>query len=810
MRPSTTPRFTFTPRHRRGNFRSHARPPEFPLRRVSLLRSPIRLLVVVALLIGGAWAGFTLRLETELLPLLPGHLPSVRGLAEFQRRFASEREVYVVADPALPEAERAFAFQKLRPALAALPGVASVAAPGEDLAKDWPQLSAWAVWNLAPENFSRALAALAPERVQTQLAAIPEKLAGAPDPEELAKLQLDPLGLLSALGGENAQANESTQMGAFLSGEAPPFLIVRSAEPLEDFWKCIAFTDAVRGAIAGQTGLLLTGRPAFTAEISRQMRGDMALMMGAASVLLCAVFWAFYRTLRPLGWILFFQALALIVGLIVARICFGSLNVISMGFASILLGVSMDYSILVYHHFASGHDAQAKVWALLQRGIWFSAVTTAASFLVLAFSSFPGLRELSALVAAGLIASALFATWLLPLVLRARQPVAPPILDRAAQAAACGVNRWRRPLLAGGVAVALLGGALAAFRTDRIYVAGMGQFQPASSEAWRAQQWLLQSDASVRDAIYLVQARTWEEVKAGTSALAAQVSGGKMSLWSYLLPAPANQSANRATWPAGTVARLRADFETAGLGEEWSASTLALCTALENAAAGNADAFRAAQPLLSTLASEHDGTITAVVRLPDAAEHPVPDGGFAQNPAEILPVSWLSLGEELTALANHDLSRLGIWMLAALATLCALAQRSVRLFALNFAALLLALLALVVLLAATGTNLSPLSLLSVPLLLGLVIDYSLHILIALEHSRGDLTTTYQHLAAPVLLTGLSSCIGFGAPMLTRQPALRNFGLVMDLGIIAAVATCLVLLPLLQRATQTGRDQNGAS
>ena len=190
-------------------------------------------------------------------------------------------------------------------------------------------------------------------------------------------------------------------------------------------------------------------------------------------------------------------------------------SVISMGFASILLGVSMDYSILVYHHFASGHDAQANVWALLRRGIWFSAVTTAASFLVLAFSSFPGLRELSALVAAGLIASALFATWLLPLVLRARRPAAPPILERAALAAARGVERWRRPLLAGGVAVALLGGALAAFRGDRIYVAGMGQFQPVGSEAWRGQEWLLRSDASVRDAIYLVQARTWEQVKAG-------------------------------------------------------------------------------------------------------------------------------------------------------------------------------------------------------------------------------------------------------------------------------------------------------
>ena len=228
---------------------------------MSLLRSPWRLLVVVAVLLAGAWAGKTLRLETELLPLMPGGLPSVRGLAEFQRRFASEREVYVVADPAMPEEARAAAFRLLRPALAAIPGVASVGAPGEDLAGNWPELAAWAVWNLPPEGFARALAAMAPERVGTELAALPGKLAGAPDPEELAKLQLDPLGLLAALGG-GAEAGAGSEMGAglapFLSGEAPPFLIVRSAQPLANFEECIAMTDAVRGTLAralpGSTG----------------------------------------------------------------------------------------------------------------------------------------------------------------------------------------------------------------------------------------------------------------------------------------------------------------------------------------------------------------------------------------------------------------------------------------------------------------------------------------------------------------------------------------------------------------------------
>ncbi|MGV3531975.1 MAG: MMPL family transporter [Chthoniobacteraceae bacterium] len=770
-----------------------------------LLRSPLRVLVIVALLLGGVWAGLTLRLETELLPLMPSKLPSVRGLEEFQRRFASEREVHVVADPAMPEPERAAAFRKLRPELAKLPGVAAVVAPGEEFGANFPELAAWAVGNLPPEKFAKALAALQPERAREKLAAIPDSLAGALDPEEMVRLQFDPLGILETLSEGGAGTEMTTGLAPMLSGEAPAFLTIRTTEPLLNFEDCIAMTDAVRAVVdktlVGETRLKLTGRPAFTAEISRQMRSDMAFMMGVAAVLVCAMFWAFYRTLRPLGWILFFQFLALLAGVIVARIWFGSLNVISMGFASILLGVSMDYSILVYHHFASSHRDDMAIWARLRRGIWFSAATTAAAFLVLAFSSFPGLRQLSALVAAGLLMSALFATWLLRVVLSAKPPKAPPVLDRAAHGAADVVHRWRRALLVGATLLALLAGALLWQQPGSFYTAGMRQFQPAENDAYRAQEWLVKSNAGETDGIYLVRASSWEAVKGAATQLADKVSGGRMTTWTHLLPVPANQRANQQKWTAGTAEQLRAEFENAGLEAEWSEPTLRLVSALERSASGEADAFRGAAGLLKTLASEENGTVTAIVRLPDAGEKPVPEGGLQVKDAEVLPVSWVSMSEELTSLARDDMKRLGVWMLAAITILCSLAQRSARLVMLNFAALILALLSLALLLRLTGTTMSPLSLLSVPLLLGLVIDYSLHILMALEHSKGDLRQTYGHLAVPVLLTGLASCIGFGAPILTSQPALRNFGVVMDLGILSAVSTCLIVLPVLYIATQ---------
>jgi predicted exporter len=429
-------------------------------------------------------------------------------------------------------------------------------------------------------------------------------------------------------------------------------------------------------------------------------------------------------------------------------------------------------------------------------------VTTAAAFLILTFSSFPGLRQLSALVAAGLLMSALFATWLLRVVLAARPPSAPPVLDQVAHAAADVVHRWRRALLLSAMVLALLAGWFLWQQPGAFYTAGMRQFQPSDSDAYRAQEWLVRSNASEKDGIYLVHAKSWVAVKRAAERLAERVSGGRMSTWTHLLPVPTNQAANHRSWTPGTAQRLRGEFEAAGLEAEWSDPTLRLVTALERAAAGDANAFRGAAGLLGTLASEENGVVTAIVRLPDVGGQPISKGQLEVGEAEVLPVNWASMSDELTSLARRDVRRLGGWMLVAIAVLCALAQRSLRLVLLNFAALLLALLSLALLLRLTGTTMSPLSLLSVPLLLGLVIDYSLHILMALEESEGDLRRTYGHLAVPVILTGLAACIGFGAPMLTSQPALRNFGFVMDLGILSAVATCLVVLPVLYCATRS--------
>jgi len=760
-----------------------------------------RILVIGLLLVMGVWAGCTIRLETELLTLLPQSLPSVRGLDTFQKHFASEQEVFLVADEKMSPQEREDAFRKLRPALAGLADVEKVSVPGEEMMESAPELMAWMVWNLPSDQFAKVVAALQPARVKQQLEELPEVLAGALDAEEMQKRQFDPLGLIDVLGEESEQENKGSFIAGQMSERPQNALKIKSRHVLLDFYTCAAFCDEIRDAVQkalpGENRLLLTGRPAFTAEISTRMRQDMLLMMSIAVVLVSAAFWAFYRTFRPLGWILLGQFLSLGVGLIVARVSNGTLNVISMGFASILLGISMDYSILVYHHYASSFRDDRALWARLCRGIWFSAGATSAAFLVLAFSSMPGLRQLSILVTSGLLTSAWLATWLLPAAWSRKPPVTLPLIEKAGDRIASVMTRRGRAILMGALILAVPAVWLLLSNPQSAYSPDLNNFQPSSSAAFRGQMLLAKSDPSFNDAIYIVQAKSEAELKPAAEELVARfpsVSGASVTA---LLPVPQNQTANTGLWLAGTSPRLQVAFEEAGFGEEWSQSTLAFAAALDRTAnhVKAAEAFPAMSNMLFPSKQKGGDKVAALIRIPGAGEEPVPAGGLSVKYGEILPVSWESLKSEVNDVAMLDMKRLGGWALVAIVILCALAQRSVLQVLFNFAALVLSLLMLALLIKITGTQFSALSLLCLPLLLGLIIDYSLHVLMALQHEHGNLRGLYTHIGMPILLTGLASCIGFGAPMLTSQPALQNFGLIMDLGILSAVFSCLFLLPV---------------
>lgn len=675
-------------------------------------------LVAIAVLLLGIWSAVTTRFQTELIPLFPPGLPSVRSLQALESNVA-ENEVFIV--PASGGAPTAAALEIVATNLRRQPGISRVeisAAPPVDVAR----LVAARLAALPAERFATLNQWLSdPTTLASRLEETQADFLGAPDPAVLAARRIDPLRMLELLPGPSLMANVDT-------GDLPLLLRASTDASLDDFAQCEIFVASVQRAIAETApgAFLVTGRPAYAAQIAGQMRRDLTLMTLVAVALIGAAFWLFYRSILPLLWILMLQGLSVLASLIAARIFFAELNVIGLAFAAILLGVGMDYCILVYHHFARGERLASSHWPLLRRGIWLSALTTASAFGVLYFASFPALRQLAVLVAVGLLATAFFATTLLAAWLDRRPPTLPAWLARGAAVAAGGLDRWRRVICTCGaiLIVAILCAAPWLLTATPFFQTDLRSLRPVQLEAFRGQEQLTK--------IYT----------RGFTAPAHESAD------------PERTAANLRAWTAGRGSAIAGAFASAGFDREWAVPTLAVVDELDRAKAA-------------------------------------PDGLVALAGGEGV---WVRLSEELAEVAGRDFRRLSGIMLACIVALCFFAQRSVRLVLMNLGALAAAFALLFAGLAVTETPLTLVSLLCLPLLIGLVIDYSLHLLLALEEFDGDLRAVCDHLAAPVTLTALTAMVGFSAPMLSGLPILANFGFVMDLGTLAAVTAALVLLP----------------
>ena len=106
-------------------------------------------------------------------------------------------------------------------------------------------------------------------------------------------------------------------------------------------------------------------------------------------------------------WLLTLLALILAATLALGGLIFGAINVISMGFAAILLGLAVDYAVVHYQEaLAQPELSIPEIRRAIAPSIFWAAVTTISAFLVLNFGGLPGLAQLGSLVGIGVAISA--------------------------------------------------------------------------------------------------------------------------------------------------------------------------------------------------------------------------------------------------------------------------------------------------------------------------------------------------------------------------------------------------------------------
>lgn len=149
--------------------------------------------------------------------------------------------------------------------------------------------------------------------------------------------------------------------------------------------------------------IFFMGALRYTFENVSVIKHDLLFLSLVGLALLSAVFFVFFRTKRAL----LIYALPLVVlppAALVSQLIFGRLSGITLGFGSVVAGLSVDYAIYVYFALQSSAEKKPQTRSQIRRHLWCNFLTSALCFVALLFSSVEVFKQIAvfALVALSL------------------------------------------------------------------------------------------------------------------------------------------------------------------------------------------------------------------------------------------------------------------------------------------------------------------------------------------------------------------------------------------------------------------------
>ena len=153
---------------------------------------------------------------------------------------------------------------------------------------------------------------------------------------------------------------------------------------------------------------------------AKQIKGDIQLTVSIAMCILLVILIVFYKKIT-LPLILFIPTV--FGGLLAVAILFiirTKISAISLGIGSVLLGVTLDYSLHVLTHIRNNNDTKG-LYHEISEPILMSSLTTALAFLCLLFLNSQALQDLGVFAAVSVIGSSIFALIFIPQVYKSKK-----------------------------------------------------------------------------------------------------------------------------------------------------------------------------------------------------------------------------------------------------------------------------------------------------------------------------------------------------------------------------------------------------
>ena len=707
------------------------------------------------------------------------------------------------------------------------------------------------LYALAPAWLGDRLAPLGdPGEVRRRLEATAKAL-GSPSPVEATLARLDPLGLrsLAPQGGEGMEkAMElaraftlrlrtgyleskdgrmvlvpvvasfptsdtlSTLRALRWLGEgAPPVMPVRSS--LREMEQSLTWRTDRPFAIQ------VTGAHAITVFESQRLTHEVLLSLGLSFILVGLVYWIGFRTLAGYGFVMAPLLVGMLWALGATGWALGRLNLMAAGFGAVLLGVGDDVGILLFSRYVEErHKGFSKVRSLRGMmlgtgpGVVAGALTVVAAFASLAFTPFPGLRDLGITTGLGLLCCLVATFLLLPALLlwldRGRGPFARKVEL---------VGKVRKAAWKPKVALAVF--ALALLLLPRVkWEEDLRRFRASGNPALALQERLAKVlGASLQPLALQLTLEHPDQLPARWNRIAPLLRSEGLPIPDWQLPSAELRLALASdTWRRSVLeAAAKAGLDPAGLERPLQALGLA--------ASDPAQPVLALQSLLPTAdlpeappasflgrkpAAPAPSVLNLPLRLDEAGQDRV---GPKVEEAGGRLVGTRPLFRAVKAIAWQSVQSAVLFTLAGILIVVALFGRSLRFALLALLPLLASQAGALGILGATGEPLTFLSLMAVPIALGVSVDTAFNLLHRARHEA--------HAAAKVARVNAvcagTTLAGFGGLVFSGYRGLRGLGLACLGGVALALLLTQWLLPAIlerwplragERKLKTGDEQ----
>jgi len=628
----------------------------------------------------------------------------------------------------------------------------------------------------------------------------------------------DPLGMIPVFAKElknlNLGSSLETKNGYISSPDGKKILLIfDSPENSLDGAHAKKINEAfktIKKEIPESSEAFLMGAVRYTNENSEIIANDIKRILPISSFFMLALFLIFLRTKKALL-IYIVPAAVMSVAAVAVFFWFGGISGITIGFGSVLMGLSIDYSAYMYFALKSSKEQDRFLTARkMVKPITVSAVTSIIVFSLLFFSSISLFRQISLFSAAGLAAALFLALFVAPFIFdcggdgactrayksgestaktKAEESVIPENTDRKSDAA--GLPSFSPAAAAVIIAIIFAAAAVSFKFVD--FNASLDSVNTVSKqfEYDRAEFENLTGGAHSGSGFFFVFGDTVEETLQNNERVSSQ--NENILQLAGLYPSQKTSGENLAEWKkfwdAQKIEKIKKEIEDfsklKNLKPEIFNPFYEFLKTGESAAEGSQISLN---DIYNPLIKHNDGF--AFVNI-------VPENAVITETEGIKTffISNAVLQKKIASNIKGNIAAVTAILIISVFFILILWLKKVQFALAALAAPLCGIGVFLVAAAVFGIEVNLFGLFAVPLLIGLGIDYGIFII---YRQKGE---TKLHPTKAVIVAAVSTIIGFGSLMAAGHKVLFMIGFMVFTGILTAIIISVFVLPSLLKGVK---------